>query len=423
MTAGGLPVPVRTLAALLALALLAAGAAACAASPKAGDERKDEDTSLAGAGGLGAPTVSHADLVPSGVIVIPRQGAAPEDPSKRSRRGVDEEDEAFFREKLQQAQAAVEAGDDETALQIVHGALELSPPERWDSMLRALRQTIKARHVELDLVRADARGRRDYVVFDEDVDFVVRLRNLGSRDLVISAPAGPGPAEVSGSVLALSVQRKDRDVYAASLGRSWTQVVPLVVAGQPDLVVPPEGFHDVAVRVPASEAGGAVAGLRILEVGGDLRLTGASVGIAEPIGRVPIRPGRVVVLPRNYEPIAAEPLRSLRRALGVQAPVHVLVAIELLDPADRAAAVTALADALAAGDADMAPTIHSALAHLRERVGDPAAAALAEPLVRRFSTHPARTAELAEGLVALTGVSLAADARLWEDWWRRGRAR
>ena len=24
-----------------------------------------------------------------------------------------------------------------------------------------------------------------------------------------------------------------------------------------------------------------------------------------------------------------------------------------------------------------------------------------------------------EGLRALTGVSLAADARLWEDWWRR----
>jgi hypothetical protein len=416
--------PARAGAGRVAVAALTAACllAACKASPRA--DRDEEPgappahpLSEPGGGGVTAPVDPTLSAEP---IVMPRPGRGPsKDPEEsRSRRRV-AEDEAFYREKFDLAQAAAQGGDDETALALVTAALALGPPPGWEERLKALRSTVKARHLELDVVRADARGVRDYVVFGQDVDFVVRVRNLGSRDLVVRPPAGPGPDEVSGSVLALSISRRDRDIYAAELVRSWTQTVALVVAGQPALVVPPEGSHEVQVRIPAAEAGPALSGLRVLEVTGDLRLTGASVGIAEPISRIPIRAGRVVGLPGNYEPVAAEPLVSLRKALGAAAPVHVLVAAEFLPASDRAAAAQALADALAAGDEALGPTIRATLALLRERAGDAGAVALAEPFVRRMRTHPAREADLAHGLTTLTGVSLPPDVRLWEDWWRR----
>jgi hypothetical protein len=367
-----------------------------------------------------AAAPSGSELLPSGAIVFPREGGRPDPDAGKSRRRVGEDD-SFFREKFDLAQASAEAGDDESALQVVAAALALEPPGPWESKFKGLKQTIKARHMQLDVVRADASGAKDYVVFDEDVDFVVRIRNLGAHDLIVRPPAGPGPSEVSGSVLALSIERRDRDIYSAALVRSWTQSVPLVPPGETELVVPPESVREVTVRVPADDVGGAIAGLRVLQVSGDLRLTGASMGIAEPVMRIPIRAGRVVVLPRNYEPIAADPLGSLRKALSVTAPVHVLIATEMLLPSDRPAAVGLLADALAAGDPALAPAIGAALALLRDKAGDAAAAGMAEPLVRRMRTHPARVPDLADGLVALTGVSIAPDVRLWEDWWRRGR--
>jgi hypothetical protein len=419
--------PRRRLAAGLAGLALALGA--CKSSPHADrdgaadDEEKSLPAHPLSEPGLGGVTSAVDPTLSAEPIVMPRpgRGPAPVEDDGRSRRRVGEDD-AFYREKFDVAHAAAQSGDDETALALIAAALSLDPPVEWADRLRGLRQTVKARHLELDVVRADARGVRDYVVFDQDVDFVVRVRNLGRRDLVVQAPAvaAPGEAsEVSGSVLALSIERRDRDIYAAELVRSWTQVVPLVVAGQPDLVVPPEGSHEVQVRVPAAEAGPALSGLRVLTVSGDLRLTGASVGVAEPVSRIPIRAGRVVALPRNYEPVAAEPLHSLRRALGAAAPVHVLVAAEFLPSSDRPAAAQALADALAAGDEALAPSIGSALALLRERAGERGVVPLAEPFVRRMRTHPAREAHLAEGLNVLTGVSLAPDVRLWEDWWRR----
>jgi hypothetical protein len=44
---------------------------------------------------------------------------------------------------------------------------------------------------------------------------------------------------------------------------------------------------------------------------------------------------------------------------------------------------------------------------------------LAAPFVAALAAHPEREEAVIDGLHALTGVSLAPDARLWQDWWRR----
>jgi hypothetical protein len=44
---------------------------------------------------------------------------------------------------------------------------------------------------------------------------------------------------------------------------------------------------------------------------------------------------------------------------------------------------------------------------------------MARPLMVALDAHPERATELMDALRALTLVSLAPDARLWDDWWRR----
>jgi hypothetical protein len=125
------------------------------------------------------------------------------------------------------------------------------------------------------------------------------------------------------------------------------------------------------------------------------------------------------VLPQNYEPIAADPLGSMRKAAAAVAPVHLLVAAEFLAPADRRAAVEVLAGVLSTGSQDLVSTAINALHHLRSASVGAAVHPLAEPLILALRAHPERARDVMDGLRALTAVVLPPDARLWEDWWRR----
>ncbi len=235
----------------------------------------------------------------------------------------------------------------------------------------------------------------------------------------IRPPDGSGAEAVSGSTLVLTMKRTDRDIYAAELSRSWTQSVPLLAAGSEDLSIPPEGVHEVRVRVPAEEVGDAIAGLKVLDLSGELRAGRILAGLEEPFGRVAIRPGRVVALPANYEPLAADPLGSLSKAVDALAPVHLLVATEFVAADDRPAAVAILARALSTSPVEMRPAALNALDLLRRAAVGTPVRPLAEPLMNALGAHPEREADLMEALHTVTLVSLAPDARLWQDWWRR----
>ncbi len=140
-------------------------------------------------------------------------------------------------------------------------------------------------------------------------------------------------------------------------------------------------MHEAAARIPVEEAGDAISGLRVLEVSGTLRPTRMRVGDEERSVRLPVRPGKVVVVPKGYEPLAAEPLRSMRRAVQTVAPIHLIVANEFVGRGDDPEAMGVLADALAEGHASLRRAALAAIAMVRDRsVGRPLAP-LAKPLM------------------------------------------
>ena len=61
----------------------------------------------------------------------------------------------------------------------------------------------------------------------------------------------------------------------------------------------------------------------------------------------------------------------------------------------------------------------NAVRHIRRAAEGTPLRPLAEPFLREARAHPERAEGVLEGLAALTGVTLAPDPRLWEDWWRR----
>ena len=347
---------------------------------------------------------------------VPR-GPEEDDPNVR-RRTRREEDDLFFEAKFEAARDEASVGSDAAAIELLTAALKLDPKPPWDARFKALRAEIKARHLETEILRVDVRPVRDYVPFDAAVDLIVRLRNVGKAEVVILPPTS-GPDAISGSSLVLTVKRTDHDIYEAELSRTWTKVVPLLAEGAEELRIPSETVHEVRVRVPPEDVGGAVSGLRVLELSGDLRAGRIEAGISEPLGRVPIRPGRVVVLPGNFEPLAADPLGSLRKAAEVTAPVHLLVASEFVPPESRPEALRILAAALATGPAELHPAAWSAIHLIRRAAAGTPVREMARPLMEALDAHPERATELMDALRALTLVSLAPDARLWDDWWRR----
>ena len=414
------------MAAPCAVFLLALAASGCAARNGARDRgAAGTDASKAGAGVEEpiAPSLSAEPIILPGRGSLgadgkPVGGGAPSD--KKARRKVDETDETF-REKFAAANEAHAAGEDEAALAIIGAALDMNPKAPWDQRFHALKSDVRAHHLDTNVLRIDVRPQKDYVGFGEDVDLLVRIHNVGKADVVIRPPTSVGFEAVSGSTLVLTMKRTDRDIYAAELSHSWTQNVPLLASGGQELRIPMDGVHEIRVRVPADEVGDAIAGMKVLDLSGELRAGRILVGIEEPFGRVPIRPGRVVVLPANYEPLAADPLGSISKSVDALAPVHLLVATEFLSADDRPAAVGIIARALATSPIEMRPAALNALDLVRRAAAGSPVRPLAAPLMDALAAHPERAADLMEALHILTLVTHPPDARLWEDWWRRER--
>ena len=371
--------------------------------------------------GLGSGTVDRSAL--EGLTLEPTvlgQTGETRGEGRRDRRATGEEGEEFFREKVETARAALDAGDDALATDVVERTIALGAPEPWASALRDLRQEIRQGRTESEVMRVDVRGVREFVTFGTDVDLVVRLRNVGTADVVVLPPDDTGKKDVvSGTTLVLTVDRRDRDALASQLVRSWTQVVPLLGKGAEALTIPPESAYEVRVRVPAEDVGPPLAGVRVLEVSGDLRAGRIEAGLPEPLGRLRVRKGRVVVLPPRSEALSADPVGALRKAVAASSPVHLLVATEFVAAEDRPAALAVLAQALVSGVPDLARAAVSAVEGVRLVSVGARLEPLAAPLMEALRTHPDRAQEVMAGLHALTGVSLAPDARLWEDWWRR----
>ncbi len=398
-------VPARRLPLLLALIALAS-LAACRGGPLAGDDDDDDGDE---------PVVSRER------IVIPRAAAAASAvPFLRDRRPVSPDDEAWDA-KLTLARDYSAGGYDAQALDVVRAALALDPPAPWSQRFADLAASLRVIRIEDELLRAEVAPIRDYVVFGEPVDFEIRLRNVGREPLSLMPPeVGASRGDVlSPGAVTLDVRRVDRDIYASRMERSWTQNFLWHRPEEGPTRLDPGAVRRIPVRIPAEEVGPAIAGLRQIVVEGTLRPARVVVGDRTQPLTLRVRPGFVIVLPRNYEGLVADPIGAMGRSIDAVAPVHLLVASEFV-PRDRGPDATRiLARSLSEGDPSMRRAALAALERLRERLAGRPLRPLGQPLIDALGASPAREAALMEGLAALSGHVLAADARLWRDWWTR----
>ena len=375
----------------------------CACTPTA-----PEGVTLQGTGPV-APTFDP--------VVIPNPNAAEQE--RLDERRPLPRDESGFREKWELASQYVASGFDDAALQIIDAALAQNPPEPWGERLEGLETTLRSRRVQQRLVRIEVRPLRDYVLFQRGVKVEIRIQNVSDQLLSLLPPQSDA---VSPSAITLELTRLDRDVSASARRRAWTQTLYVRnPAGGPVEIQPGTAYTQQAV-IPPSDIGGAIQGFRVLEIGGRFRSTRLKSGDAVRPIHVPLRAGRVVVVPRGYEPVASDPLGSMRKAVDNVAPVHLLLASEFVSRSDRAAAVERLADVLAHGHPSLERSAISALQVLRERsVGEPITEA-ARPLMDALERTTTRSDAVMDGLSAYTGVNVAPDVRLWRDFWRRAAA-
>ncbi len=343
-------------------------------------------------------------------------GRGEQDNTKDERELAD--DVAGWKEKLALAQQYAAGGYDEQALQILDGALARKPPSAWAEKMRALKSSLRVRRAEEALLRVEARATRDYVAFGQPIDFIVRLRNVSAETITI-LPPGDGEHAGSPSALMLEITRLDRDIHATELRRTWNQTVYIQQVGDDPIRIPAGGLHEIPVRVPADAAGPALAGLRTIEVSGTLRPTQLRKGTSARTVRLPIRRGRVMALPRNFEPLTVDPLKSMRTALTTGAPAHLLIATEFVPTRRQPEAVEILARALDRGHPSLYRAALGGLGLVREHAAGQPVGPLVKPLIDALGASPRRPEALMEGLSTLTGVRLAPDPRLWRDWWRR----
>lgn len=339
--------------------------------------------------------------------------------------GVDErpltEAEAGWQEKWELARRYAAAGYDAEAIQVIDAALKQEPTDPWGARLRALKSSLRMRKTEQELVRAEVRPTRDYVLFGRRIDVEIRILNVSRETITLVPPQqeGTGRVATSPSAIVLELERTDRDVSASELGRRWTQTIYLQQPGGAPIRIPPGGHFEQPARIPPSDVGPAISGFRSLEIGGTLRAPRLRIGDTERPVRVPLRGARVAVLPAGYEPLAEDPLGSMQKALDTVAPVHLLVATEFVPSAQRVEAVRLLGRALGEGHESLRRPALGALRLIRNRsIGRPVGP-LAEPLMDGLARWPARREATMEGLRAVTGVDVPPDVRLWRDWWRR----
>jgi hypothetical protein len=354
-------------------------------------------------------------------IVIPRQTRDDTTAAGLAMRGEDRPvpgDEAGWEEKHDLATGYAAGGYDEAALTVIREVLAQDPPAAWRERFVNLRTSLRLRRTETDWLRVQARGERDYVTFGTDVDWLIRIRNVSDRVLVLRAPA-TGPGRASPSALSLGIVRRDVDIYGGELERQWNQTVYLHQAGGCDIRIPPGSIHEATVRVPADDVGAAISGLRTIELTGTLRaVVTEEAGEPRTIG-LRIRRGRVVVVPHGYEPLARAPIPSMVTAIDAVAPTHLLIATEFVPRVDDDQAMDQLTRALATGDEALRTAALGGIRLLRDRnVGRPLAR-FVHPLVDALERHPERGAAIMEALTLASGQALAPDPRLWMDWWRR----
>ncbi len=269
--------------------------------------------------------------------------------------------EGMGEEEARQALAAAEEaylrGDDRECLRIVREALDRSPPESVAVELRSLRMSARRRLLTREVVEARAIPRRDVVTVGTDIEVDLAVRNLA--DVVVEVAESDGGA--SDSLFVVDILRRDVDIYGNAKVETERVLLPLGA----DLVLPVGGRAAVTHTVSTGRAEDRHLGITEFRISGTLRPAVIRAGEDRYYEAVTLRDAVVRVLPPGWEPIAADALGTLRKALSLGAREHLLVAAELMPPESTRSAAEALVDALRTGvSPEMERTVLASLERL-----------------------------------------------------------
>jgi len=232
------------------------------------------------------------------------------------------------------AQSAWASGDALSALAIVNRALLQGVPPELDGAFRDLRSKARAAVVMTKICRVRVLADKDAVADGDEIRMRIEFANVSGATLrVPRAQKG-----TSDALVVLNLVREDYDVYGSARSSDFTLPVPV----REDLVLAPGGRHETQFTIPAEMAKLSHQGFSVIDLGGRFRPVSIRVGDTEFFDAIPIEKATVRVFMKGYEPLAADPMGSLKKAVEKRSPPHLLTAVELLAPADRAAAKTFL---------------------------------------------------------------------------------
>lgn len=228
-------------------------------------------------------------------------------------------------------------GDALAAMSIATRALRAGAPPEYETKLRRIRSQARETLLSEQIARLSVLPSRDAFADGDEVRGVLRVQNRSSAPVRVSRTA----EDSSASLFILDVERRDFDVYGNVRSAEFTIHVTL----DRDLELGAGGAEDVPFVIPADMVRLAHTGFSTFEIGGHLRAVAVQVGATELFDALPLEPATVRVFLQGFEPLAEDPMGSLRRAVQKRSPPHILIAAELLAPGERAEAVTFLLQA------------------------------------------------------------------------------
>ncbi len=292
-------------------------------------------------------TVDPLDVKP--IVLKTNVKAAPEAPDAAAKL-------ARAQAELDAAQAAWRSGDALAALATANHAILEGVPSELEPAFRDLRAKARAAVVASKICRVRALAEKDAVADGDEIRVRIAFSNVSGATLRVPR----SQKGTSDALLLLTIAREDYDVYGNARSSDFTLPVPVAE----DLVLDPGQTREERIVVPADAAKLTHRGFSILEVRGTFRPVSIRVGDSEFFDAIPVEPARVRVFMKGYEPLAADPLGSLRKSVEKRSPPHLLTCAELLAPTDRAEARTILT-AAKEKDEELAPAIDAALARLQ----------------------------------------------------------
>lgn len=256
---------------------------------------------------------------------------------------------------LQRAESAWRSGDALSALAIVNQALVAGVPGELEGAFRDLRAKARAAVVATKICRVRAIPEKDVVADGTAVPLRIEFSNLSGATLrVPRAQKGSSDA-----LVILTLKREDYDVFGNVRASDFTLSVPV----REDLVLAPGATHETRLTMPASMAALSHQGFSVVELGGTFRPVVMRVGESEFFDALPIDTAKVRIFLKGFEPLAEDPLGSLGKAIEKRSPPHLFTCVELLAPADRAAA-RAMLETAKEKDAALAQVVGASLARL-----------------------------------------------------------